>query len=55
VLAIALVLGLIAAAIAFAYGSAQGGSDSVRITPVDGNSVSEVVDQTNKLVDDNTR
>jgi serine/threonine-protein kinase len=53
--AIVILAGLIAAAIAFAYGSAQGGSSSVKITPVDGSSVSEIVDQTNQLIDDNTR
>ena len=36
-------------------GSSQGGSDSVQISPVDGDSVGEVVDQTNRLIDDNTR
>ncbi|MEJ7797735.1 MAG: protein kinase [Solirubrobacteraceae bacterium] len=50
-----LLAGLVAAAIAFAYVSSQGGTDSVNITPVDGGSVSEVVDQMDRLVDDNTR
>ncbi|MDX6682194.1 MAG: eukaryotic-like serine/threonine-protein kinase, partial [Solirubrobacteraceae bacterium] len=50
-----LVAALLCVVLAFAYGSSQGGSDSVKITPVDGSSVSEVVDQTNRLIDDNTR
>jgi len=52
---VVLVLALVAAGIAFAYGSSQGGSDQVQITPVDGQSVSEIVDQTNELIDNNTR
>ena len=54
-IAVVLVIALVAAAIAFAYGSSQGGTDSVNITPVDGDSVSEVVDQMTSLIDDNTR
>lgn len=54
-LAFVLVAGLIAAAIAFAYGSSQGGSSEVKITPVDGSNVSEIVDQMNKLIEDNSR
>ena len=54
-IAVVLVIALVAAAIAFAYGSSQGGSNSVNITPVDGDSVSEVVEQMNSLIDDNTR
>ncbi|MDX6719638.1 MAG: eukaryotic-like serine/threonine-protein kinase [Solirubrobacteraceae bacterium] len=53
--AIVILLGLVAAAIAFAYGSGQGGPSTVKITPVDGASVSEIVDQTDQLIDDNTR
>jgi serine/threonine-protein kinase len=53
--AIVIVAGLVAAAIAFAYGSSQGGATPVKITPVNGVSVSEVVDQTDQLIDDNTR
>ena len=49
------VAGLLAAVLAFAYGSSQGGTDSVKITPVNGDSVSDVIDQTNRLIDDNTR
>jgi serine/threonine-protein kinase len=45
---------LVAAAIAFAYGN-QGSSGSVQITPVDGDSVTKIVDQMGSLVDDNTR
>jgi serine/threonine-protein kinase len=55
VVAVVLVLGVVAAAIAFGLGSSQDGSGRVRITPVDGNSISEVVDQMNTLIDDNTR
>ena len=50
-----LVLGLIAAAIAFAYGNQQGATNEVRITPVDGNSVSRIVEQATELIDNNTR
>jgi len=53
--AIVLVAALLAVVIAFAYGSSQGGSDSVKITEVDGGSVGEVVDQMDRLIDDNTR
>ena len=54
-LAFVLVVALAALAIAFAIGSGSGGSGEVRITPVDGDSASEVVDQMNRLIDDNTR
>jgi serine/threonine-protein kinase len=54
-IAAVLVAALLVTLLAFAYGSSQGGSDSVKITPVDGNSMSEVVDQTSRLIDDNTR
>jgi serine/threonine protein kinase len=54
-IAFVLLAGLVAAAIAFAIGSSSGGNGSVNITPVDGDSVSEVVEQTNQLIDDNTR
>ena len=54
-IALVAVAALLAAVLAFAYGSSQGGSDSVKITPVNGDSVSDVVDQTNRLIDDNTR
>jgi serine/threonine protein kinase len=52
--AFVLLAAIIAAAIAFAYGN-QGSSGSVQITPVDGGSVTEIVDQMEQLVDDNTR
>ena len=51
---IVVLIGVIGAAIAFGLGS-QGGSGEVTITPVDGGSVSEIVDQTNDLIDGNTR
>jgi serine/threonine-protein kinase len=54
-IALVAVAALLAAVLAFAYGSSQGGNDSVKITPVNGDSVSDVVDQTNQLIDDNTR
>jgi len=52
--AVVLLAGLVAAAIAFAIGSSQGGS-SVKLSPVDGDSTSKVVDQMNTLIDDNTQ
>ena len=52
---VVLVVGAIAAAIAFGYGSSQGDSGQVRLSPVDGNSVSEIVEQVDQLIDDNTR
>jgi serine/threonine protein kinase len=51
---VVLLAGLIAAAIAFAVGSSQGGS-AVKLSPVDGNTTSEVVGQMNRLIDDNTK
>jgi serine/threonine-protein kinase len=54
-IAVALVAVLVVALIAFAYGGSQGGSKGVKITPVSGDKVSEVVDQTTRLIDDNTR
>jgi serine/threonine-protein kinase len=50
-----LIAAVIAAAIAFAVGSSQGGSTSVKVTPVSGQSTDSIVDQMNKLIDDNTR
>ena len=35
--------------------AAQGGSGDVQLTPVDGDSVTEIVDQTTELIDNNTR
>ncbi len=54
VVLIVVLLGVIGGAIAFALGS-QGGSGDIRITPVDGDSVSEIVEQANELIDSNTR
>src|SRR5436305_10698567 len=54
-IAIVLVVGLIAAALAFAYGNTTGGSGDVQITPVDGDSTSKVVRQVTELIDNNTR
>ena len=54
ILAVVLVVGVIAAAIAFAIGSSQGGS-SVNLSPVDGETTSEITDQMTRLIDDNTR
>jgi len=53
-LAYVLLAALVAAALAFAIGS-SGGSGGVDITEVDGGSTSEVVDQMDRLIDDNTR
>ncbi len=54
VVLIVVLLGIIAAAIAFALGN-QSGSGDVRITPVDGGNVSEIVEQMGDLIDNNTR
>ena len=54
ILAVVLLAGLVAAAIAFAVGNAQGG-DSIELSPVDGGSTSEIVDEMNGLIDDNTK
>jgi serine/threonine-protein kinase len=54
IFAAVILAGILAAAIAFAIGSSQGAS-SVKLTPVDGNSTSEVVDQMTQLIDDNTQ
>ena len=53
-LSLVLVAGLVAAAIAFAIGSSQG-ENSVQISPIEGSSVSELVEDMNQLIDDNTR
>ncbi|HTN23937.1 MAG TPA: protein kinase [Solirubrobacteraceae bacterium] len=50
-----LLAAVIAAVIAFAVGSSQGGTTAVKITPVTGQSTDSIVDQMNKLIDDNTR
>jgi eukaryotic-like serine/threonine-protein kinase len=52
-LAVVLIAGVIVAAIAFAIANSQGGS-SVKLSPVDGDTTSELVDQLNGLIDDNT-
>jgi serine/threonine-protein kinase len=54
-IALVAVAALLAAVLAFAIGSSQGGADSVKITPVNGDNVGDVVDQTSRLIDDNTR
>jgi serine/threonine protein kinase len=54
-IAAVLVAALVVVLIAFAYGGSQGGSNGVKITPVNGGKVSEVVDQMTKLIDGNTR
>jgi serine/threonine protein kinase len=52
VLAVVAIVAVIAAALAFAIGNSQG--TSVKLSPVDGGTTSEVVDQMNSLIDDNT-
>jgi eukaryotic-like serine/threonine-protein kinase len=54
-LLIVLLIGVLGAALAFAISGSQGGSTPVQIRPVNGNSTDEIVDQMNRLVDDNTR
>jgi serine/threonine-protein kinase len=54
-LAYVMLAAVVAAAIAFAVGSSQGGTTPVKVTPVTGNSTDSIVDQMNRLVDDNTR
>jgi eukaryotic-like serine/threonine-protein kinase len=53
-LAVVLVAGLIAAAIAYAVGTSQG-APAAKVRQIDGNSTSEIVDQMESLIDDNTR
>jgi serine/threonine protein kinase len=50
-----LLAAVLAAALAFAIGNSQGGSTSVQIRPVNGNSTDEIVNEMERLVDDNTR
>jgi serine/threonine protein kinase len=50
-----LLAAVLAAALAFAIGNSQGGSTSVQIRPVNGNSTDEIVNDMERLVDDNTR
>jgi serine/threonine-protein kinase len=54
-LLIVLLIGVLTAALAFAIASSQGGSTSVQVRPVSGNSTDEIVDEMDRLVDDNTR
>jgi eukaryotic-like serine/threonine-protein kinase len=54
-LLIVLLIGVLAAALAFAISSSQGGSTSVQIRPVNGNSTDAIVDDMDRLIDDNTR
>jgi serine/threonine-protein kinase len=53
-LAVVCVGGLVAAAIAYAVGTSQGGQ-AVTLRPIDGSSTDEIVDQMESLIDDNTR
>ena len=53
ILAVVLVAGVIAAVIAFAVGT-MNASPSVQLSPVDGDTTSEVVDEMNGLIEDNT-
>ncbi|MDQ3850199.1 MAG: hypothetical protein M3296_06255, partial [Actinomycetota bacterium] len=50
---------VIAAVVIVASGSSgggpSGGSQPVKLSPVNGGSVGEIVDQANQLIDDNTR
>ncbi|MDP2711311.1 MAG: protein kinase [Solirubrobacteraceae bacterium] len=52
-LGLVLLAGLVAAAIAFAIGSSQG--SSIDLAPIDGDDTSTLVEQMNRLIDDNTR
>ncbi len=54
VVAIVLAVGVVGGAIAFGLGS-QDGSGQVQLSPVDGDSVSEIVEQATRLIEDNTR
>jgi serine/threonine protein kinase len=55
VFAFVLLAAVVAAAIAFAVGNSQGGTTAVQITPVNGGTTDSIIDQMNRLVDDNTR
>ncbi|HUR84321.1 MAG TPA: protein kinase [Solirubrobacteraceae bacterium] len=55
IIALLLVAALIAAALAYAIGSSQGGSTAVDARPVSGSSAQEIVDSMTSLIDDNTR
>jgi len=54
ILSVVLIAAVIAALLAYALGSSQGGS-SVKLSPIDGETTSEIVDQMNGLIDDNTK
>jgi serine/threonine-protein kinase len=54
ILAVVLIAGVIAALLAFGIGSMQG-TPSVKLSPVDGDTTGEVVDQMNGLIEDNTK
>jgi flagellar basal body-associated protein FliL len=53
-LAVVLVAGLLAAVIAYAVGTSQG-SPAAKVRQINGNSTSEIIDQMESLIDDNTR
>jgi serine/threonine-protein kinase len=50
-----LLLAVLAAGLAYAIGNSGGGSSSVDVRRVTGNSTDEIVDQMTQLIDDNTR
>jgi serine/threonine protein kinase len=52
---IVLLIAVLAAALAFAIGNSQGGSTAVQIHPVNGDSTDAIVNDMERLVDDNTR
>jgi serine/threonine-protein kinase len=54
-LLIVLLIGVLGAALAFAIAGTQGGSTPVHVRTVNGSSTDEIVDEMNRLVDDNTR
>ena len=54
ILSVVLIAAVIAALLAYALGSSQGDS-SVKLSPIDGETTSEIVDQMNGLIDDNTK
>jgi serine/threonine-protein kinase len=54
-LVLLLIAAIVAGLIAFAIGSSQGGSTSVHISPVNGNTTDDIVNEMNRLIDDNTR
>jgi serine/threonine protein kinase len=50
-----LLAAIAAGLIAYAIGSSQGGSADVKVTPVNARSTDSIVDQMNRLIDDNVR